>query len=94
MPKVTLHQNGQTYEQEVPAESNLVILAGTRRFPHLKYGCGMGRCTKCVTRVLNGGEHLQPPNWKEEKMLGEKVHLGYRLTCQMYITHDIELEQE
>jgi ferredoxin len=94
MPKVTLHTKGIVYEQEVPASSNLVVLAGTRRFPHLQYGCGMGRCTKCKTRILAGAEHLPEPNWKEVKMLGELIEQGYRLACQLQITHDIELTQE
>ncbi|UOF90360.1 (2Fe-2S)-binding protein [Fodinisporobacter ferrooxydans] len=95
MPKVRLHRNGQIYEQEVPENSNLVVLAGTKKFPQIRYGCGMGRCTRCVSRVLAGGEHLPEPNWKEVKRLGEeKLKNGYRLTCQLWITHDIELLQE
>ncbi|GAB7386362.1 2Fe-2S iron-sulfur cluster-binding protein [Bacillaceae bacterium] len=96
MPIVRLHHNGEVIEQEVKENSNLVVLAGIRKFPYpyLKYGCGMGKCTKCRARILRGGEHLQPPNWKEEKMLKEKLQEGYRLTCQLYITHDIEFIQE
>jgi len=37
---------------------------------------------------------LAPPNWKEEKMLGDKVKEGYRLTCQLTIKEDIEISQE
>lgn len=94
MPLVRLIQNGEVYEQEVKENSNLVVLAGIRKFPHLKYGCGMGKCTKCVSKIVSGGEQLPPPNWKEEKMLGEKLKEGYRLTCQLYITNDIEISQD
>lgn len=94
MPIITFHRSGFTHVQEVKDNANLVVLAGTKKFPNVKYGCGMGRCTKCVSKIIKGGEHLAPPNWKEEKMLGEKLSLGYRLTCQLFITNDLELEQE
>ncbi len=94
MPKVILHRDGKTYEQHVPENSNLVVLAGIKQFPHLKYGCGMGKCRRCMSKVLRGGEHLPPPNWKEKKRLGDdKLAEGYRLPCQLYITHDIEISQ-
>ncbi|KAB7705615.1 2Fe-2S iron-sulfur cluster binding domain-containing protein [Bacillus aerolatus] len=94
MPKVKLHVDGTIVEQEVKDNANLVVLAGIRQFPKLKYGCGMGRCTKCTCQVISGAEALSPPNWKEEKMLGDKVNEGYRLTCQLTIKQDIELSQE
>lgn len=94
MPKVILHVDGTTVEQEVKDNANLVVLAATRLLPKLKYGCGMGRCTKCTCQVINGAEDLAPPNWKEVKMLGDKVNEGYRLTCQLTIQRDIEISQE
>jgi ferredoxin len=94
MPKVILHVDGTIEEQEVKENANLVVLAAIRQFPKLKYGCGMGRCTKCTCQVINGAEGLAPPNWKEEKMLGDKVNEGYRLTCQITIQHDLEISQE
>lgn len=94
MPNVKLHQSDQVYQQEVGANCNLVVLAGIKKFPHLKYGCGMGKCTKCMVKVLSGGDKLSEPNWKENKMLGDKLKEGFRLACQIYITEDIELRQE
>jgi|SRR3954471_12585867 ferredoxin len=94
MPKVNLHVDGTIIEKDVKENANLVVLAGIGQFPQLKYGCGMGRCTKCVCQVLKGSEDLAPPNWKEEKMLGDKVNEGYRLTCQFTVQQDIELTQE
>jgi ferredoxin len=94
MPKVILHVDGTIIEQNVKKNANLVVLAGIREFPKLKYGCGMGRCTKCTCQVISGSESLAAPNWKEVKMLGDKVNEGYRLTCQMTIQEDIELSQE
>lgn len=94
MPLVTLHRDGETYQQEVEPGSNLVVLAGIKKFPQVRYSCGMGRCTKCVSRIISGLEYLPEPNWKEQKVLGEKLQSGYRMLCQIQITHDIVLEQE
>jgi ferredoxin len=94
MVHVRLHVNGKVIEQDVKENANLVVMAGLRQLPELKYGCGIGRCTKCVSKVISGGEQLDEPNWKEKKMLGELVNEGYRLTCQLTITDDIELSQE
>ncbi|TWG86033.1 ferredoxin [Cupriavidus gilardii J11] len=95
MPIVTLHKNGHVYTDEVKAQTNLVVRAGIRQFPYpnLRYECGMGKCSKCACRVLSGAEHLPPPNWKEKKQLGERLEQGFRLVCQLWIEHDIELEQ-
>jgi len=96
MPKVTIHKNGETHEGEVAADSNLVVLAGIRRFPypHLRYGCGMGKCTKCKSRILAGADRLAEPNWKEKKLLGEELDEGCRLACQIRIFDDIALTQD
>jgi ferredoxin len=96
MPLVTFHKNGQVYRDEVGPRTNLVVRAGIKQFPfpHLNYQCGMGKCASCACRVLAGGEHLPPPNWKERKQLGERLAHGYRLVCQLWLEHDIELVQE
>ncbi len=96
MPRIVIHRQGQAHEGEVKDNSNLVVRAGVRQFPypHLRYGCGMGKCAKCASRVLAGGEHLPPPNWKEVKLLGDRLAQGYRLMCQLWIEHDLELAQD
>ncbi|WP_420992527.1 2Fe-2S iron-sulfur cluster-binding protein [Cupriavidus sp. 30B13] len=96
MPKVVFHKNGQTFEDEVKPNTNLVVRAGIKQFPYpnLRYECGMGKCSKCACRVISGAEHLPPPNWKEKKQLGERLEQGYRLTCQLWLEQDIELEQD
>ncbi|MFT8323233.1 MAG: 2Fe-2S iron-sulfur cluster binding domain-containing protein [Bacillus sp. (in: firmicutes)] len=94
MPNVKLYVNGKVIEQEVKDNANLVVLAGIRQLPELKFGCGMGRCTKCACKIIKGQKHLGEPNWKEKKMLGDKLEEGFRLACQMTIQHDIELSQE
>ncbi|WP_408007944.1 2Fe-2S iron-sulfur cluster-binding protein [Pseudalkalibacillus sp. A8] len=94
MPKVTLHIDGEVVQQDVKDHANLVVLAGIKQFPKLKYGCGMGKCTKCTCRVIEGADQLDPPNWKEQKMLGENLDEGYRLTCQLTVKDDLEITQE
>jgi ferredoxin len=95
VPRVTLHRDGQIHQGEVADNSNLVVKAGIRQFPypHLRYGCGMGKCAKCACRVLKGAEHLPEPNWKEKQRIGPYLEAGYRLICQLWLNHDIELEQ-
>lgn len=97
MPKVTITKAGETLSGEVPDNTNLVVKAGIKQFPYpmLRYGCAMGRCAKCASRVTAGAEHLAAPNWKEERILGlERLAQGYRLVCQLWLHHDIALEQD
>lgn len=96
VPTVTLHREGHIYRGEVKDNANLVVMAGIRQFPYpnLRYGCGMGKCAKCACRIIKGGDLLPPPNWKEKKQLGDKLGEGYRLICQLWLSHDIELEQD
>ncbi len=96
MPTVVFHKAGQTYTEVVNDNTNLVVRAGIKQFPYpnLKYQCGMGKCATCACRVISGGEHLPPANWKEKKQLGERIEQGYRLVCQLWLSHDIELTQD
>lgn len=96
MPKVVLHKGDETFTDTVNDNTNLVVRAGIKQFPYpnLRYGCGMGRCAKCACKVISGAEHLPDPNWKEKKQLGDRLEQGYRLICQLWLTHDIELVQE
>jgi ferredoxin len=95
MPIIKIHKNGESHEGEVPENSNLVVRAGVRQFPypHLSYGCGMGKCSKCMCRIIEGHDKLPAPNWKEKKMLGERIAEGYRLACQLWVSDDLEVAQ-
>lgn len=96
MPIVVFHKGDETFTDEVKDNTNLVVRAGIKQFPYpnLRYQCGMGKCATCACRILAGGEHLPEPNWKEKKQLGDQLAQGYRLACQLWITHDIELRQD
>jgi ferredoxin len=96
VPTVILHRDGQTFRDEIKENTNLVVRAGIKQFPYpnLRYGCGMGKCAKCACRVIKGAEHLPEPNWKEKQRLGDRLDEGYRLICQLWLSHDIEIEQD
>jgi len=96
MPQVVFHKNGQTFTDQVKDNTNLVVRAGIKQFPfpHLKYQCGMGKCATCACEVLAGADRLPPPNWKEKKQLGDRIDTGWRLACQLWLDHDIELRQD
>ena len=96
MPRVVISKGGETLEGEVGENTNLVVKTGIKQFPYpmLRYGCGMGKCAKCACRVTAGAEALPAPNWKEQRTLGPKLGEGYRLVCQLWIHHDIALEQD
>lgn len=96
MPRVVICKDGQRHEGEVRPNTNLVVRAGIKQFPfpHLRYSCGMGKCATCTCKVLSGAEHLAEPNWKEKKQLGDRLDQGYRLACQLWIHHDIEISQD
>ncbi len=96
MLRIVIHAAGARHEGEVKENSNLVVRAGIKQFPypHLKYRCGMGKCGTCTSRILAGAENLPEPNWKEKRVLGERLSLGYRLCCQLWIKHDLELTQD
>src|SRR6201999_1861871 len=91
-----LHRDGKAHAGEVGANTTLVVKAGIRQFPypHLRYGCGMGKCAKGACRVLTGAEHLPEPNWKEKHRMGPHLDEGQRLNCPVWLNHDIELEQD
>jgi ferredoxin len=96
MPKVTLHKGGEVFVDTVDPNTNLVVRAGIKKFPYpnLDYKCGMGKCSTCTCRIISGGEHLEAPNWKEKRQLGDKLDEGYRLACQLWVSEDIELTQD
>ena len=97
MPRVTLHKHGDTFSDEVAEDTNLVVRTGIRRFPypHLTYGCGMGKCGKCACRVIAGAPSIcRRPTGKRRSGWANGSSTGFRLVCQLWITHDIELAQD
>ena len=96
MPIVKIIVGDKVFEKNVELDINLVVQAGIKNFPfpHLKYKCGMGSCGTCASKIISGGENLAKPNWKEIKVLKDKLDSGYRLVCQFRVNKDLEIKQE
>ena len=96
MVRIAFHKNGEVHTGEVADNTNLVVRAAVKAFPypHLRYGCGMGKCGRCACKVLAGAENLPPPNWKETKRLEGKIDEGFRLICQLWLHADLTLAQD
>ena len=54
----------------------------------------MGTCGTCASIIISGAKNIDEPNWKEIKILKEKIKLGYRLTCQFRVSKDLEIKQD
>jgi ferredoxin len=93
---VQFRKGDDVFSEELPENTNLVVRTGIKKFPwpHLRFGCGMGKCGKCACRVLAGGEMLPEPNWKEKKVLEGRLDEGLRLACQLWLHHDVTLTQD
>ena len=96
MPRIVIHHAGERLEGEVKDNTNLVVRAVLKQFPYpqLRFGCAMGRCGRCASRIIAGAEHLPAPNWVEQRLLGDKLGEGCRLMCQVWISSDLELTQD
>ncbi len=89
MPKVVIL--GQK-EFDVRPGTNLLKLIQEHRYDdQLPATCGgQGQCSTCAVRVLKGGG---APNQNELEVLGEdQIAQGWRLSCQIAVTDDIEVE--
>lgn len=89
MPKVTIL--GEK-EFDLKAGTNLLkLLQDTRYDDQLPATCnGQGQCSTCAVRIFKGATD---PNQNELDVLGdEQIAKGWRLSCQVNITQDIEVE--
>lgn len=89
MPKVVIL--GQK-EFDVRPGTNLLKLIQEHRYDdQLPATCGgQGQCSTCAVRVFKGGGE---PNQNELDVLGEEqLSQGWRLSCQINVTQDIEIE--
>lgn len=88
MPKVSIL--GQQ-EFEVAAGTNLLKFIQEKKYDrNLPATCGgRGTCSTCAVRVLKGGGE---PNANEKDLLKDKIEKKWRLSCQLAVTEDLELE--
>ncbi len=89
MPKVVIL--GQKELDVRPGTNLLKLLQDQRYDDQLPATCGgQGQCSTCAVRVLKGGGD---PNQNELDVLGEEqIAKGWRLSCQITVTQDIEVE--
>lgn len=83
---------GQEFLLDVGPGENL-LTAALDRDVAVDYSCLEGLCDSCAVRVLEGLENLSPPTKEEFDMLGEDVHRGMRLACQVKVNGPVTIEQ-
>lgn len=88
MPKVTIV--GQR-EFEVESGTNLLkFIQGAHYDQSLPATCGgRGSCSTCSVRILKGGG---PPTASEKDLLKDRLQKKWRLSCQVVVTEDLEIE--
>src|SRR5690606_14320480 len=84
--------DGQEFLLDVGPGENL-LTAALDRDVAVDYSCLEGLCDSCAVRVLEGLENLSPPTKEEFDMLGEDVHRGMRLACQVKVNGPVTIEQ-
>jgi len=79
MPTVIV--NDEVLEYEVGEE---LLDVARRNSAHIGFLCsGKGICQTCTCRVLEGQQHLSPPNELEQTLISEaRLEQNYRLACQ------------
>lgn len=91
MPFVFRHRQQDRYETS-PDQSLMRSLldAGV---PVASSCGGDGICGKCQLKIIKGDENLNPPT-TEERLLRDqgRVKPGYRLSCQVHPTGDVEVD--
>lgn len=83
MAKVTLTQNGQTYD--CPDGTSFLDLCQTQDLPH-EFGCTVGSCGTCVCTVPEGAENVNAADDDERETVEMCTDVeGARLGCQLVI---------
>jgi len=88
VPKVAIL--GQE-EFEVPEGTNLLKLIQEKGYDRsLPATCGgRGSCSTCAVRILKGGGEPKP---NERDLLKDQIEKKWRLSCQVEVTEDLEIE--
>ncbi|HEX2735425.1 MAG TPA: 2Fe-2S iron-sulfur cluster-binding protein [Polyangiaceae bacterium] len=84
MPKLVVLENavGPERETELPEGGELVDAADEARLP-IPFSCRSATCATCLIEIVEGAEHLEPPNDYERELL--EILAGppeNRLACQ------------
>lgn len=88
-PSVT-YSGGRTVR--APEGATLLEISRASGVPHAAVCGGRGRCTTCRVMVLEGLDHLPPPNPTEAAALARiDAPPGVRLACQVRPTHHVKV---
>ncbi len=79
-------------EIRAPEGATLLEISRAGGVPHAAVCGGRGRCTTCRVMVLEGLDHLPPPNPTEATALQRiEAPPGVRLACQVRPTHSVKV---
>jgi ferredoxin len=88
MPKVTIL--GQEDFQVADGTNLLTFIQDNGYDRSLPATCGgRGTCSTCSVRILSGGGD---PNANEKDLLKDQIEKNWRLSCQVLVTEDLEIE--
>ncbi len=90
--KMTVILGGQEYVIEVNEGENMLDAALDRNV-EIDYSCREGMCDSCAVQILAGINNISPPTKEEFDMLGDDVHKGQRLACQVKVYGPVKLMQ-
>jgi adenylate cyclase len=89
MPKLSFPDQDKSYE--VPDGASFLEVCQEHGAPH-PFGCTVGSCGTCRLVILEGGEHVDPPDEDERDTVEMCTSVeGARLGCQLVIRGDISV---
>jgi 2Fe-2S ferredoxin len=90
MPILTFEDLGISVPVDEPKS---VLEAALEELVDIRHNCGgLGMCTTCRVRIIEGGERLDPPNEAELHRLGaHRLAQGWRLACQAIMREDLTI---
>lgn len=87
MKQVTVQPSGTRFNVR---DDETILDAAIREDVMLPYGCRVGLCGSCKSRLLNGEIHYEDPDLFV--LTDEEKQDGYILVCQAKPTTDVEIE--
>lgn len=90
--RMTVILGGEEHVIEVNEGENMLDAALDRNV-EIDYSCREGMCDSCAVQILAGSNNISPPTQAEFDMLGDDVHKGQRLACQVKVFGPVKLMQ-
>ncbi len=86
-------KDGSEWRVEVDAGRSLLEAAHLCDAPVHTLCNGIAACIQCLVRIVEGGEHLSPPEAIEKDRIGNIFHItGERLACQACVRGPVVVE--